>query len=282
MNILDLINATTKYFQKHGVESPRLQIEWLLAHHLRLKRMDLYLQFERELSEGELGPLRESVKRRVEGEPLQHITGVAPFYGRDFRVTPHVLIPRPETEGLVEWAVQKIKEESLTRVVDVGTGSGIIALTVVLESPELSVHAVDLSPEALVIARENAERHDVVSRVEFSESNLLEGVTGEWDLILSNPPYIATDVIPTLSREVQRDPLKALDGGPDGLDLIRKLIQQSQNKLRPGGWLGMEIGSDQGPAVLSLLNGAGFSHTEIRADLTKRPRYALGQKPDAA
>ncbi|MDX2226232.1 MAG: peptide chain release factor N(5)-glutamine methyltransferase [Verrucomicrobiae bacterium] len=278
MNILELIRKTTDFFEKKAVESPRLQIESLLSHHLRLKRMELYLQFERVLSEGEMAPLREMVRRRAEGVPLQHLTGLASFYGMDFGVSPAVLIPRPETESLVEAALKQNEITPFRRVVDVGTGSGIIALTLARHWPEAEILAVDISPSALAVAGQNAERLGLAGRVRFVEGHLLSPAQGPFDLVISNPPYIASEVIPGLSREVRHDPLLALDGGPDGLDLIRELVSGACEKLGPGGWLMFEMGSDQGARVGKILETAGFSEIRIQPDLAGLDRVAIGRR----
>ncbi len=290
MRILDVINSTTSFFEKKGITSPRLQIELLLAHHLNLKRLDLYLQFERELSDAELEPLREMVKKRATGIPLQHITGVAAFYGRDFHVSPDVLIPRPETEQVVEATLGKLRglvedgasaDKSKLRVLDMCTGSGIIGITLLLECPAVqNVTASDISEAALGMARKNAEKNlDDLSRIEFCLSDLFDRIQGSFDLIISNPPYIPRAVISTLSPEVQFDPDGALDGGDDGLDFMRKITEKALGFLEAGGWLVLEIGHDQGSRVKGLLENAGFRQADILPDMNGFDRIALGQKP---
>lgn len=266
--VLEVIQATTAYFQKSGVESPRLNIEHLLAHTLGKKRMDLYMEFDRPLSEQQLEPLRALVKRRAAGEPLQHLLGTAEFHGRTFVCDKRGLVPRPETEQLCELV---LAGGSAKRVLDVGTGSGVIALTLAASWPEAQVQAVDLSPDALALAAENASSLGLADRVQFLSSDLLTGVTGEYDLIVANLPYISRDEIPTLSREVQHDPLAALDGGPDGLDLFRRFVPQAARHLR--GRLALEIGDDQTAALIELLAAHNFQDIRSQTDYQGKNRF---------
>jgi release factor glutamine methyltransferase len=254
MTVLEVLQSTTGYFQKRNIESPRLNAEHLLAYVLGRKRLDLYLEFERRLPESELTPLRELVKRRGAGEPLQHLLGTIEFCGRTFVCDKRALVPRPETEQLVELLISKFKSEiAHSRIVDVGTGSGVIALTLAAEFPEAEIVAVDILEDALALARENAERLRLADRVRFLRSNLLGDVPPGFDLIVANLPYVSTQDRSNLSREVLHDPEVAVFAGERGDELVLKLIAQAPSWLRPGGMLVMEIGIGQSEALVAAL-----------------------------
>jgi len=252
MTVLDVLQSTTAYFKKRGIENPRLNAEHLLAHALGRTRMELYLEFERTLGEVELAPLRRLVQRRGEGEPLQHLLGTVEFCGDTFLCDNRALVPRPETEQLVELVESRIENRE-SRIVDVGTGSGVIALSLAKKFPEAQIFAVDVSEEALALTRENAIRLGLSGRVQLRKSNLLENLDERFDLIVANLPYIATQDRHTLSREVLHDPEVALFAGPRGDELVRELIEQAPGRLRPGGLLALEIGLGQSEALLSAL-----------------------------
>ena len=252
MTVLQVLQSSTEYLKKHKIENPRLNAEHLLAHVLGRKRIELYLDFERKLTETELGPLRELVKRRSEGEPLQHLLGTVEFCGLTFLCDKRAMVPRPETEQLVELVESKIENRE-SRIVDVGTGSGVIGLSLAAKFPEAKILAVDVSDDALALAQENAARLNLSSRVRFLESRLLENVEGAFDLIVANLPYISTQDRHTLSREVLRDPEIALFAGARGDELVNELIANAPSRLRPGGMLALEIGLGQRDAFLSAL-----------------------------
>jgi release factor glutamine methyltransferase len=233
MTVLEVLQATTAYFKKHNVENPRLNAEHLLAHVLGRKRIELYLEFERVLTESELAPLRDLVKHRSEGEPLQHLLGTTEFCGLTFLCDKRAMVPRPETEELVELVESRIENREL-RIVDVGTGSGVIALTLAVKFPEAKILAVDISDDALALAQENAFRLKLVDRVRFLRSNLFEKVDGTFDLVVANLPYISTQDHDTLSREVLHDPAVALFASARGDELVRELIAQAPSQLRRG------------------------------------------------
>jgi release factor glutamine methyltransferase len=254
MTVLEVLQSTTGYFQKRNIASPRLNAEHLLAHVLGRKRMDLYLDFERRLHESELAPLRELVKRRGSGEPLQHLLGTVEFCGRSFLCDKRALVPRPETEQLVELLISHFKPETAySRMVDVGIGSGIIALTLAAEFPKADIVGADISEDALMLARENAERLGLVDRIRFLRSNLLESVQPGFDLVVANLPYVSTEDRQDLSREVLHDPEVALFAGARGDELVRQLIAQAPSWLRSGGMLAMEIGIGQSEALVAAL-----------------------------
>jgi len=275
MSVLEVLNAATDYLRKQGVESPRLNAEHLLAHVLAMKnRIDLYLEFERTLGEAERAPLRDLVRRRSEGVPLQHLLGTVEFLGFAFATDARALIPRPETEQLVEFV---LAEGEFARLVDVGTGSGVIALSLALKRPEPSITACEISPDALALARENAERHSLADRVTFLESDLLSTVPGDMDAIVANLPYIPTGEIPSLAREVQHDPAIALDGGADGLDLIRRLAAEAATKLAPGGLIALEIGHNQAAAGREILARENFRDISPRRDYQNIERFLIAR-----
>jgi len=254
MTVLEVLQSTTGYFQKRNIDSPRLNAEHLLAHVLSRKRMELYLDFERRLRESELAPLRELVKRRGSGEPLQHLLGTVEFCGRSFRCDKRALVPRPETEQLVELLISHFKPETAcSRMVDVGTGSGVIALTLAAEFPKAEIVGADISEEALMLARENAERLGLVDRIRFLRSNLLESVEPDFDVIAANLPYVSTEDRQNLSREVLHDPEVALFAGARGDELVRQLIVQAPAWLRPGGMLALEVGIGQSETLVAAL-----------------------------
>ena len=274
--LLEVLRGTERYLADRGVENPRLNAEHLLAHALGLKRMELYLQFDRPLTETERAPLRDLVKRRGTREPLQHVLGTAEFHGRTFACDKRALVPRPETEQLVELALEIAKAHAAPTLLDIGTGSGVIALTLALEIPAASIHATDLSPDALALTAENAARHAITDRVTFHQADLLPPGAAKFDLIIANLPYIPADEIAALSPEVRHDPHAALDGGPDGLDLIRRLIDTAPDRLAPGGALLLEIGAGQTDAVNALLSARKFRDISVRPDYQNIPRFAVG------
>jgi release factor glutamine methyltransferase len=278
MTVLEVLQSTTGYFQKHNIESPRLNAEHLLAHVLGRKRIELYLEFEREVNESELAPLRDLVKRRAAGEPLQHLLGTVEFCGHTFVCDKRAMVPRPETEQLIELLVSNFKSEiAHSRIVDVGTGSGVIALSLAAEFPEAEIVGTDISEDALALARENAERLGLADRARFLKSNLLEDVERMFDLIAANLPYISIEQRQTLSREVLHDPEVALFGGVGGDELVRELIAQARSRLRPGGTLALEIGIGQSEALVEALTEKNYRDIWMKNDYSGVTRFLFAR-----
>jgi release factor glutamine methyltransferase len=273
VTVLELIQNTTAFFQRKGVESPRLSIEYLLAEALGKRRLDLYLDYNQRLPEQILNPLRDKVRRRSEGEPLQHLIGSWEFYGRPFKTDRRALIPRPETERLAELVLNRIEPDATQRLVDVGTGSGVLAVTFAMERPALRITATDISADALALARENAGNHRVADRIVWRETDLLATTEGEFDFLVANLPYVPTAEIPQLSREVRYDPMLALDGGRDGLHLIRRLILDASAYLKAGAWICLEIGISQSSVVAKLFEQQKFRDICVENDYQGVERF---------
>ena len=266
--------------QAAGVPEARREAGSLLSFVIGKDRTFLISHSDGSLELAELDRFREVVARRAEGEPLQYITGVQDFYGREFRVTPDVLIPRPETELLVEAALEVMAGVVAPSICDVGTGSGCIAVTLLCERTDARAIAVDVSEAALKIAAQNAQMLGAGERIEFKISDCFDGLEKtKFDLVVSNPPYVAAAVIAGLQREVRdHEPLVALSPGADGLSVIRRLLQQGPAFLKTDGHLIMEIGFDQGEAVQTLIDPELWSLVEIRPDLQSIPRIVVVQK----
>jgi release factor glutamine methyltransferase len=276
MTLLEVLQSTTDYFKKRKIDNPRLNAEHLLAHVLNRKRLELYLEFERELDEPELVPLRDLVRRRGEGEPIQHLLGTVEFCGLTFLCDKRAMVPRPETEELVEFLKSEIRNPK-SEIVDVGTGSGIIALSLAAGFPQAKVHAVDISEDALGLARENAVRLELKEKVRFVKGNLLDAIEGEPDVIVANLPYVPTQDRQSLSREVLRDPEVALFAGEDGQELIRELIAQAPARLRPGGLLALEIGIGQSESLTTFLAQKNYHDIESKTDYSGIPRFLFAR-----
>jgi release factor glutamine methyltransferase len=276
MTVLEVLQSSTAYFKKHKIDNPRLNAEHLLAHVLNRKRLELYLEFERKLAEAELKPLRDLVRRRGEGEPLQHLLGTVEFCGHTFLCDKRAMVPRPETEELVEFVKSEIRSPK-SEILDVGTGSGVIALSLAAKFPEAEVHAVDVSDDALALARENAARLGLSERVRFAKGNLLDTIESDFDLIVANLPYVSTQDRQSLSREVLRDPEVALFAGERGDELVRRLIEQASAHLRPGGLLALEIGVGQSAALLSLLGEKNYDDIASKSDYSSTTRFLFAR-----
>jgi release factor glutamine methyltransferase len=295
MTLLEVLQSSTDYFKKRKIDNPRLNAEHLLAHVLGRKRLELYLQFERDLAESELTPLRKLVRRRGEGEPLQHLLGTVEFCGHTFAIDKRAMIPRPETEELVELLIADSPPRRVNflrnaasgsveptarrdcRILDVGTGSGVIALSLAAKFPDAEIHAVDVSEEALQLARENAKRLGLSERVQFTKGNLLENLVERFDLIVANLPYISMQDRQSLSREVLHDPEVALFAGERGDELIRELIDQAPPRLRPGGLLALELGIDQSESILGFLAQKKYKDIVSKSDYSGTPRFVFAR-----
>ena len=277
MTVLDVLQSMTAYFKKRNIDNPRLNAEHLLAHLLGCTRMELYLEFERNLGETELATLRELVRRRGQGEPLQHLLGTVEFCGYTFLCDKRAMVPRPETEELVELLLQSTVRDPPSSILDVGTGSGVIALSLAAKFPEAQIHAVDLSEEALELARENAEQLGLSARVDFAKSDLLKNIRGKFDLIVANLPYISSRDRHLLSREVLHDSEVALFGGVHGDELIRELIEQAPAHLRPGGLLALQAGIGQSEALSGVLTQKKYKDICSKNDYSGTSRFMFAR-----
>lgn len=277
MQIREALRAATERLAAHDVGSPRLNAEVLLMFVLGCDRAHLYAHPERELSAEEQARFDAAIRERATGKPTQYITGHQEFWGMDFVVSPAVLIPRPETEHLVETALELARVWPAPRIIDVGTGSGCIALALAKELPQAEVLAVDISAEALAVARANAERLRL-QRVRFQQGDLLEGVdAASFDLVVSNPPYVGEAEPEKAQREVREfEPKVAVFAGPQGMEVYQRLIPQAERVLKPGGWLVMEIGFSIEAPVRALMSG--FEELRTVPDLQGIPRVVAGKK----
>jgi release factor glutamine methyltransferase len=275
VTVLELIQNTTAFLQRKGVESPRLSIEYLLAEALGKRRLDLYLDHDQRLPEQILEPLRDKVRRRSEGEPLQHLLGSWEFYGRRFKTDRRALIPRPETERLAELMLKQIPLDTSSdaRLADIGTGSGVLAITLALERPGLEVVATDISADTLALARENGRAYGIDGRIKWLQTDLLSGVDTDFDFLVTNLPYIPTAEMATLPREVRHDPPLALDGGADGLDVIRRFIEEAPSYLKPGAGVLLEIGISQASSVADILQQQKYRDISVEKDYQGVERF---------
>lgn len=318
--VLELLTWTTDYFKRNGIETARLDAEVLLAHALEIQRLRLYIDYEKPVLPDERDKYRAMVQSRARDRvPVSQLLGEREFWSLPFKVTSDVLTPRPETETLVEWALSKVKVQKATvavdeagevyaarsaapsgdedgsksdgqvsdseenlRILDIGTGSGAIALSLASELPHADVTASDLSPAALQIAAENADELRIGERIRFVEGDLFEPIAKtteeRFDVIVSNPPYVARADEASLPPELSHEPEMALFAGTDGLDVIRRLVNEAGNHLKAGGWLGIELSPEQADEVEGLLRTAGFEDVERRFDLASRARVVAGRK----
>ena len=322
MTVLEAIRKGAEFLAKKGVESPRLQTELLLAHLLELPRVKLYLNFERALTPAETDALRELIKRRSQHEPLQHITGSASFCGLEMAVNRHALVPRPETELLAEagWnflngegrrvgdpnsgtATRRPSQSDPPTALDLGTGTGCIAIALAVKCPAAKITAIDISADALALAGENAARNGVAERIEFMQGDGFVALNFIWegrragdpnsrtatrrpsqfDLIISNPPYIPSAEIATLQPEVRNfDPRAALDGGADGLDFYRRIAAEANPFLKPDGKMMLEFGDGQAAAIRKLLEAEKWIVEAVSEDYSHRARILIAKSSSSS
>jgi release factor glutamine methyltransferase len=277
--MLKVIQWTTEHFQKKGVDNPRLEAEVLLAHLLGIDRMGLYINYATPLTEGERTAYREMIQRRTAGEPIAYIMGYKEFWSMRFQVSPKCLIPRPETEHLVEEVVRIGNDlQPPLRALEIGHGCGAVAIALAKELVEAQIVATDISPGARSLARENAEAHEVGGRIQFVPGDLYPPGEEPFNLICSNPPYIPTAEILQLAPEVRDyEPLTALDGGEDGLRFFREIVQGAPDFLAEGGWLLLEMGKGQDPQVAAILQDRGFTHIDLIPDYAGVTRVIRAQ-----
>jgi len=281
---LGVLDWTTQRFNEAGITSARLEAQILLAHVLGCSRVQLYTGFDKPLGDAELAGYRALIKRRLAGEPVSYLVGETEFWGLPFHVEPSVLVPRPDTETVIEVVrVARPDRASPCRILDLCTGSGVIAVSLAREYPAAQVVATEVSSAAAALARRNAARNGVAERVDVRDGDLFAPVRGErFDVIAANPPYIASAVIPTLAAEVRREPQIALDGGPDGLVFYDRIAGEAREYLARGGAIVVEHGCDQADAVRARLAAAGFTAVTLVHDLARNPRVTWAIAPAEA
>lgn len=285
-----ILDWTVAYLKEHGSDTPRLDAEILLAHARNCPRIQLYTQYDTPLTDSQRSTMRDLVRRRAAAEPVAYLVGHKEFFSLDVLVNRHVLIPRPDTETLVMTALDTVRErassansggpDSPADILELGTGSGCIAVALAKNLPFARVTAVELSPEAIQVARSNMERHQLAEQITLLEGDLFAPVGGgrRFDVIVSNPPYVCREELEQLDPDVRdHEPHHALDGGPDGLDVIRRIVAESPDYLKKQGWLMLELSSEQASTVRQRMLERGFHNVQIKQDLAKRDRVVVGQ-----
>ena len=275
--VLETIDGGTRYLEKRGIEDARRNMQMLVARQLNCTRMQLYTQFDQPMEESDLVPLRENLKKRGEGQPLQHLLGKVWFHKQEFKTDARALIPRPETEELAEW-ILKWDLPTSSQVLDMGCGSGVLGLTLASERPGWQLTLADVSPDALALAQENAAAQEIQNAT-FLHSDLFSAIETPFDGIVANLPYVPESERATISREVTHDPALALFSGHDGLDLIRRFIPQAFHHLKPCGWLALEIGHDQASQVTEILETSGFTEITVKTDMSGVDRFPFARRP---
>ena len=278
-----LLTWTTDWLAARGAESPRLDAEVLLAFVRGCPRIALYTAFGETVPDAERGRFRELVKRRGAGEPVAYLVGSREFFSLPLAVSPAVLVPRPETEGLVVRTLDLCRSAEAPRIIDVGTGSGAIAIALAKHLPRAEITATDISAAALEVARGNAERHGVAERIRFVHGDLCAAAEGPWTVMVSNPPYVREDEFAALPRDVrEHEPRGALVAGPEGTEVVARLAVAAAAALAPGGWLLVEIGPAVADASLRLLEGAGLSVGPVLKDLAGLQRIVQARRGESA
>lgn len=277
LTLEETLEAAVSRLVAAGSDEPRANAEWLLACALGMTRTELLLRRAERITPQQAAAYEQMLARKAAGEPLSHIVGFQPFCGLNIRVTPDVLTPRPETEELVELVGARYERRGTYRFMDMCTGSGCIALALADRFPKAFITAADVSEKALCVAQENARRLHLEERIQFLQSDVWENVQDTFDLIISNPPYIPSEIVDTLTREVLHEPRLALDGGPDGLDIVRPLCSLAADYLTPGGWLALELCKGQAGAVARGLAEIGWK-AEVKKDIVGIERFVLAQK----
>jgi len=279
--VLELLNLTANFFEQKGIESARLNAELLLADILRCKRLDLYLSFDKPVKEEEVDNYRAFVKRRGNREPLQYILGYVEFYGLTFLVNKNVLIPRQETELLIETILKTTDKEVHLNILDIGTGSGIIAVTLAKHLPNAKIFAVDKSDDAITVAKQNAVAHNVAQQITYLQNDVLKSslpMDKKIDIIVSNPPYVSLNEFQSLQKEIiVHEPNFAVTDFSDGLTFYREIIESSKNYLNENGKIFFELGAGQSAQVKALFELHNFSSIEIRKDYSNIDRVIKGE-----
>jgi release factor glutamine methyltransferase len=282
ITVLEAINLSTEFLQKKNIQSPRTNAELLLASALKCKRLELYLSFDRPLKQNELNIYRKLIKRRSNFEPLQYITGSVEFYGLAFKVTPAVLIPRPETEILVEIILDEFKKKERLSILDIGCGSGIIGISLAVNLLSASIFCTDISEDAINLAKENAEKHDVISTITFLKHNILSqqiDFIQEADAIVSNPPYVSKNDFGSLQKEIRNfEPRYAVTDESDGYTFFRTISSKVAKILKTGGKLFFEVSEGHSSMVKKILSQNGFVEITIIKDYQNIDRVIYGAK----
>ena len=282
ITVLESINLSAQYLSQKGIESPRTNAELLLADILNCKRLDLYISFERPLSEDEVQKYREHIKRRSRFEPLQYIIGKVEFYGLELKVSPSVLIPRPETELLVENVLNQFPKEQKLIILDIGSGSGNIAIALAVNLLSSKIVSTDVSEEALLVAKENSERHNVSERIKFVKHNILKNDLSNFpmfDVVVSNPPYVSKESYLTLQKEIVNfEPAVAVTDNKDGFTFYREISSKVSVKLKENGKLFFEVAQGQMEAVAKIMTKNNFRNIRVIKDYQNIDRVIIGEK----